>query len=361
MPILFNQSNSDSLFSTIRRQVRNLEIEAQNACTFYAITCYFNPEAANYLIRNIKKILGNKLQGCQILIDSNEFFKQDINRDSFIQNISQIMDSPLQRVSLTPIDYNGKLFHPKAYALIEDIIPNSTTSNGFAIITSGNFTKSGLAGNIEMGQIVNDFDSLNDFVNLFSNLKNNHAISAEQEAKQQEFKLAVQTLSQGKFYHIWHPSFDLIFRLNLSPEERKILKDKVNDEDTKRKIENFLLKEIKSIKDDPVNIQSIFNICPKPIPKDFWGTYSIDTLLGQWVPLEISKLIDQEVEESMKIFNPILEDIGNPQKIQKYIQELREYVNRKMNDNVIDMDKDNLSAVEAWENKVKRFFKIQVC
>ncbi len=101
--------------------------------------------------QNLKKILGNKLQGCQILIDSNEFFKQDINKDSFIQNISQIMALPLESVSLTPIDYNGKLFHPKAYALIEDIIPNSTTSNGFAIITSGNFTKSGMAGNIEMG------------------------------------------------------------------------------------------------------------------------------------------------------------------------------------------------------------------
>jgi hypothetical protein len=357
MPILFNQSNSDSLFSTICSQVINLKVEAQNAYTFYAITCYFNPEAANRLIKNIHKILGNKLQGCKILIDSNEFFKQNIDKNSFIQNISEIIDLPLESISLTPIDYNAKLFHPKAYALIEDIIPNFTTSKGFAIITSGNFTKSGLAGNIEMGQIVNDFDSLNDFVNLFSNLKNNHAISAEQEAKQREFKLAVQTLSQGEFYHMWHPSFDLIFRLNLSPEERKILRDKVNDEETKRKIGNFLLKEMKSITDDPVNIQSIFNICPKPIPPDFWGTYSIDTLLGQWVPLEISKLIEQEVEESMKIFNPILEDIGNPQKIQKYIQELRQYVKEKIDENVIDMDIDNLSAVETWQKKVKIFFK----
>lgn len=357
MAILFNQSDSDSLLSVIKREVAKAATMSRHDWIFYAITCYFNPQTAEELIRQIKQILGSSLLEVHILIDVNEWIKQCVNRDEFVHTICQISSLAKGKVSFTPISYESKLFHAKSYALISsEVTPTADNDNGFAIVTSGNLTVSGLTNNIEIGHIDRNADSLNDFVNLFSMLRDSYAVSPEQEAEQREFQLAVKVLSSGNFYHIWHPSFDLIFRLTLSPKERKRLYELANNEETKNKIENFLLKKIKTIKRNPINIQSVFNICPRVIPPDFWGTYSIDTLLGQWVPSEISKLIDEEVEQSMKIFEPILEEIGTPEKIDEYVRSLREYVDRKLKEQVIDLNADNLAAVETWQKRVKRFF-----
>lgn len=357
MPILFNQSNDDTLISIISCEVEKVTKNDKSGWTFYVITCYFNSQAAEDLIKKIFKVLEYGLQDVHILIDINEYIKANIDKNEFIEKISAVTNLPIQNISLTPIDYNGKLFHAKSYALIKNSLSIESSNNGFAIITSGNLTQSGMRNNIEIGEIVNDYDSLSNFVKLFFELKENYAITPEKEAELQEFKLAVQFLSQGVFYHAWHPSFDLIFRLQLSPEERKRLRNLANNEETQKKIENFIVKEIKQIHQKPINIQSIFDISPSPIPKDFWGTYSIDTLEGQWVPLEISKLIDKEVEESLKILIPILKDLGQPAKVKEHTKQLIDYITRKIKENVIDTSDLNLSAINAWNTKVNKFFK----
>ena len=357
MPILFNQSDSDSLLSVIKREVAKAATMSRHDWIFYAITCYFNPQTAEELIRQIKQILGSSLLEVHILIDVNEWIKQCVNRDEFVHTICQIASLAKGNVSFTPISYESKLFHAKSYALISsEVTPTADNDNGFAIVTSGNLTVSGLTNNIEIGHIDRNADSLNDFVNLFSMLRDNYAVSPEQEAEQREFQLAVKVLSSGNFYHIWHPSFDLIFRLTLSPKERKRLRELANNEETQKKIETFFTQEIKTIKEDPINIQAVFDICPKVIPGDFWANYSIDTLLGQWVPSGISKLIDDELEQIMEIFEPLLNEIGNPQKIDEYVINLRDYVDRKFKDNFIEFNEDNLLAVETWQKRVKRFF-----
>jgi hypothetical protein len=226
-------------------------------------------------------------------------------------------------------------------------------------VTSGNFTQSGLTNNVEIGQIVYDHNSLDQFVKLFFKLKDEYALSPQKEAEQQKFQSASQFVAKGKFYHTWHPSLDLKFRLTLSAKERKRLYERANNEETRKNIENFTLKAIKSITDDPINLQSIFNICPKPIPGDFWGTYSIDTLLGQWVPNEISHLIENEVNLTKEIFKDLIQEISNPEKIKEYYTTLQDFVQRKLNENVIEFDVYNSSSVQTWRNKVDRILNDQ--
>ena len=359
MPILFNESDSKSLSNFIKEKVTQASSLDENEWVFYAVTCYFNPDVMINLIGDIKKILDDTFLEIHLLVDANEWIKQPLTISNFIKIVSQKLDLEIRQIYLTPIACPSKLFHAKSYALISSKQGLKSDYNGFVLVTSGNFTQSGLTNNVEIGQIVYDHNSLDQFVKLFFKLKDKYALSPQKEAEQQKFQSASQFLAKGKFYHTWHPSLDLKFRLTLSAKEIKRLYERANNEETRKNIENFTLKAIKSITDDPINLQSIFNICPKPIPGDFWGTYSIDTLLGQWVPNEISHLIENEVNLTKEIFKDLIQEISNPEKIKEYYTTLQDFVQRKLNENVIEFDVYNSSSVQTWRNKVDRILNDQ--
>lgn len=356
MPILFNEPDSDSLLNFIKEQVTQASRIYEKEWVFYAITCYFNPDVMINLIFDIKKILDDTLSEVHLLVDADEWVKQPITISNFINIVYQKLGYlEIREISLTPIACRNKLFHAKSYALISSKpVLKRDDYNGFALVTSGNFTKSGLTDNVEIGQIVYDQNSLDEFVELFLNLKHKYALSPQQEAEQQKFQSASQFLAQGKFYHTWHPSLDLKFRLTLSVKEKERLYELANNEETRKKIEDFTLNKIQSITKDPINLKSIFNICPKPIPGNFWGTYSIDTLLGQWVPNEISQLIEDEVNLTKEIFKDLIQEISNPEKIKEYYTTLQDFVNRKFTEKVIEFDSNNLLAVNTWRKTIYR-------
>lgn len=354
MPILFNEPDSDSLLKFIKEKVTQLSNIGENEWVFYAITCYFNPKIMIDLICDIKNILDDTLSEIHLLVDANEWLKQSMTISEFINTLHQKLGLKIRDISWTPIDCPSKLFHAKSYALISSKQGLKSDYNGFVLVTSGNFTKSGLNNNVEIGQIVYDHNSLDQFVKLFFKLKDEYALSPQKEAEQQKFQSAYQFLAQGKFYHRWHPSLGLELRLPLSDKEIKRLSDQVNNEETLEKIENFTVPEPQSIADKPINLQSIFDICPKPIPGDFWGTYSIDTLLGQWVPNEISHLIENEVNLTKEIFKDLIQEISSSEKIEEKYTILEDFVKRKLKEEVIELDVYNSTPVQTWRNKVKR-------
>ena len=61
------------------------------------------------LIAELKKILGNKLSGVHILIDSQQWVKKGQNKDDYIKDISANTQIPSSQITLTPIDYQNKL------------------------------------------------------------------------------------------------------------------------------------------------------------------------------------------------------------------------------------------------------------
>jgi hypothetical protein len=76
--------------------------------------------------------------------------------------------------------------------------------------------------------------------------------------------------------------------------------------------------------------------------------------LGQWVPNEISHLIENEVNLTKEIFKDLIQEISNPEKIKEYYTTLQDFVQRKLNENVIEFDVYNSSSVQTWRNKVDR-------
>lgn len=354
MPILFNEPDSDSLLKFIKEQVIQASSIDENEWVFYAVTCYFNSDVMINLISDIKKILNDTLSEIHLLVDADEWIKQPIAISEFINIVSQKLDLRIRKISLTPIACRSKLFHAKSYALISSKQGLKSDYNGFVLVTSGNFTQSGLTNNVEIGQIVYDHNSLDQFVKLFFKLKHKYALSHQKQAEQQKFQSASQFLTQGTFYHKWHHSLGLELRLPLSDKEIKRLSDLVNNEETREKIEDSTVPEPQSITQNPIKLQSIFDICPKPIPGDFWRNYSIDTLLGQWVPNEISHLIENEVNLTKEIFKDLIQEISSSEKIEQYYTKLQDFVERKLKEEVIEVDFYNFSPVQSWRNKVDR-------
>ncbi|OUL36773.1 hypothetical protein BV372_05680 [Nostoc sp. T09] len=360
MPILLNDFNGDSLLTVIENQVRLASSNNNFDWIFYAMTCYFKQEATEKLAKKINDILGNKLFGFHILIDKDEWFKESLNDKLYLENLSNITKLSIDDISLIPISAkNNKLFHSKSYALIHSSDKNIDNYKGFAFVTSGNLTNAGLEKNIEIGHIVYDNDSLRNFTDIFFYLKENYTLSEEDLAEQKEFMLAFNLLSNGSFYHQWQQQhqIDLKFRLKLSAEEKKRRRNKTNRPEIDLGYD--IDQETESFSRDPINIELFFNKFPKPIPDKFLGTYSIDTLLGKWVPNKISELIEAELNNTTNIYIQIFKE-NITQNMDTYLKELKSDIDYLKARDIIDWnDEHNRNAIPKWEKRVTQIYQDQ--
>jgi hypothetical protein len=360
MATLFNGDNQ-SFLDFIEEHTQKLS--KINSYKFYAMTCYFKQEATEKLAKSIKGILGNRLSEFHILIDKDEYCKEllDIN---FIDKLENITGLPSKNISITPVS-STKQFHAKAYTLINCNNKLQPQYQGFGIVTSANLTNGGIQTNIEVGHIFDDNNSLRDLYNIFMNLKTDYYVP-EQELeellqkqrelvkKQRESQKVVDLLSLGSFYHKWEQQhrIDLRFPIKLSQEAKELIKNKDNevsiilDEEgfeKKEKEENFAKK--------PIDIEKFFKLFPKIIP-DILGICSIDTLLGKWIPNQISHLIQQELDERTNIYINILQK-HLEENLTNYLEELKINIEKLRNKNIIDWtDEDNINAIPRWKEKI---------
>lgn len=384
---LFNESTPESLLSYITLNASECaEKFPHKKWIFYAMTCYFNQDTAKVLATSLTDILGRNLLGFHVLVDKNDWLKQCIYINDFVENICQSKILEKHQVSFTPINANGKLFHAKSYALIslpfevstsnpkivldnvdlsqntdrldrlnglkKILFSNNERIHGFVNITSGNFTQSGFNSNIEIGCFCYDELVLHSYTKLFHEIQVKYAVSQEEIDKKKEFQIAIHTLSLGTFYHKWERSFDLRFRLKLSQEEIKRLQEE--SKKNKEIYGEYTPDERKSISINPINIESIFEQFPKPIPPAVWAIYSIETIFGQWVPCEISDLIEEEIDQSILLCYQMIQELTSPPKMDEYVNKLQQDVNKFLEKEVIEADSDNLSAISSWKEKINK-------
>ncbi|MEG4911492.1 hypothetical protein [Microcoleus sp. B7-D4] len=348
----FNQSKNTSLSMTLKELIEKISKDyPDDKWIFYAMTCYFKPDIAKNVTTFLRQTLKN-LSGVHILIDREEWIRNFIDIDMFVKDICERTGLPKDKISLTPIKAST-LFHAKSYALISEEKINDI-HQGFAIITSGNFTQSGFSRNLEIGQITTAKDSpyfLEEFIKIFREAKTNHGITNLSEDK--ELLFASKLLSLGVFYHQWDQSHqtDLMFRLTLSETEiqrRKKLADRTE-------YNNWSVKQSGILSDDPINIKSFFEDYPKPIPDGFLRSFSIETLLGKWVPLNISNLIEKELDIFVNFYCKILKNFIE-EKLQNHLRIIEHEIRRLQELNIIKSLKENevQEKIREWEKKVKR-------
>ena len=350
---LFNQSNSPSLSMTLYDETQKIHKNYPDSkWIFYAMTCYFNPNKAKELTQQIQDELKENLLGVHILIDREEWIKKFINIDMFVEDICEQTKLPKNKISLTPIKASN-LFHAKSYAIISEEKINDI-HQGFAIITSGNFTNSGFSKNLEIGQVTTPKDSpdfLEKFIKIFEEAKINHGITNLSEDK--ELLFASKLLSLGVFYHQWEQShkIDLRFRLNLSDEEIKKREEQLSEE----RYLGLRVENSSSLSDDPINVNSFFEDLPKPIPDHFWGSFGIETLLGKWVPKTISDLIEEELSFFVGIYTKELKKFLE-ENMQIYLTGLEEKIKKLREAKIIKtLTEDEVQEkISDWKKKIKK-------
>ena len=373
MATLFNVDNQ-SFLDFIKDHTRKLS--KINSYKFYAMTCYFKQDATETLAESIHAILGNSLCEFHLLIDINEYCEELLDIDSFIADLEKNTRLSSKNISITPISPSPKpLFHAKGYALINCDHRSEAYYQGFGIITSANLTNGGIRNNIEIGHIFDDNNSLRDFYNIFIDLKNNYRISekeleerlqkqrelVEQQRefaeKQKESQKVVNLLSLGRFYHKWEQEhqIDLRFIIKLSKNAKERIKNEGNDNEVstilKEKGFDEQKKQLNRTK-KPIDIKNFFKLFPEIIPDDILGTSSIDTLLGKWIPNQISSLIEKEVDEKTNTYIKILQK-HLEENLDYYLKELDSIIEEFRDKNIIDWnDEDNRKATEKWKDKI---------
>jgi hypothetical protein len=359
MATLFNVDNQ-SFLDFIEYHTRKLS--KINSYRFYAMTCYFKQDATEQLAESIHAILGNSLCEFHLLIDINEYCEELLDIDSFIADLEKKTRLSSKNISITPISPSPKpLFHAKGYALINCDHRSEAYYQGFGIITSANLTNGGIYKNIEIGHIFDDNNSLRDFYNIFMNLKNNYSITEQEleerlQKQRKSQKVVNLLLSIGRFYHKWEQEhiIDLRFPIKLSQKAKKTRKNKANEIDIKLNNLGYKLDKEENPSKKPIDIEDFFKLFPKPIPDNpsILGICNIDTLLGKWIPNQVSDLIERELLLSTDVYIKILQE-HLQKNMSNYEKELKSNIKELEIDEIIDSnDGDHTKAISKWKERI---------
>jgi len=142
MPRLVNQSENLTLKDCIERAVKKT-VRINEKHKFYAVTCYFDPEAVSILAKCITEAIKEakgQLIGFYVFIDVGAWFKYRGNKEDLIQTVCRETGLLNKMVDFIAINYNNRLFHAKSYSLIsvKNKENNSDKRKGFVASTSGN-------------------------------------------------------------------------------------------------------------------------------------------------------------------------------------------------------------------------------
>ncbi len=356
MPHLVNDTNQNTLLDYLENATK--ETTGRNGKrTFYAVTCYFDSEAVKTLANNINNALNEvqgQLIGFYVFVDIRDWFKYRGSKDELIQNICELTQLAENAIDFIPINFRNRLFHAKSYALVaRKSRKQNRRRKGFVATTSGNLTKRGLGlddeSNIEFVEIANNPTSIEEFITIIEDIEKNNTVSEELLANHDNFLLALQIFSAGSFYHKWEGNLsnEVRFKLTLTNPGIKAFQAKNNPLFANYKNDS------KSISRDPINLQRVFNDKPKPFPKRFWATYSIDTLLGRWVPIDIAYLVDDVLKNSVQPYIEEIKSITNSENLRGKIQEIKREVDEFKQNGYIKEEYDDI--IHAWLDRIKKF------
>jgi len=408
----FQCSSNETLQERLEREIKRIANLDNCSYIFYSMTCYISQSAVSNIASLLNAELGERLSGFNILFDQDEFIKQENQISTITRLVLDKTVLPENSINILPVSTKNGLFHAKAYALLlkdfeasyfnkvtrrEDYPSNSYSrqyhessdkpflenkirnksnqdslrfnnppclshSNrmrqGFLVLSSGNFTGGGLRRNFEVGYTAYSSTTLNTFFGKFKELQDNvdldffkdqvesHRNSTESENNK------INLLQMGTFYHKWLKKIDLRFRLDLSNEEVKRIRS-IQEQENKERYRGFDRENAESLSIDPIEIRNFFDRYPKPISDNFWAYYSIETILGNWVPGSIAKIIEEDVNKAVNFYLQKMEEEYSIEHIDTYAERLQSDVDEFKSQGIISSSNDNDNAILFWQTKAK--------
>ena len=347
--MLTNLNRDDTLLRMITEEV-TATTGARAKRALVAITCYFDFDAIEALVRDVHKALrnaGGKLTRFYLFVDPGEWVKCRTTTDELSARIMEIV-GPLEHIHIGPAWFDGRLFHAKSYALIG---PRNTTSGvrrGFVAVTSGNLTRRGMGlddnPNVEFVHLTDDPAVLEEVRTVTRDLVRNRRPPERYDRRNNDFFLGLSILGSGEFYHKWEGNLSSEVRFTLTLTE-------AGQAERRRNNQAFAGydSDSGSISQDPINITRIFDQAKRPFPPRFWATYSVDTLLGRWVPMGIAEAIDRVLDSNVQCYVDEIAIATGPQALAAIKKKLRSQVRRFRKSGWI---KETDEAVDRWEQKV---------
>jgi hypothetical protein len=359
MPILTNLSKrkNKKLIDYIVKMTKDTTKE-KGKRALYVLSCYFDKESIEKIIEKIKKALNDAqghLSGVHIVVDVGNWIKSRASRDDIKEIIRKHSELHDTAISFTPVNVPNQLMHAKIYGVISK--PGVKRGKGcgkrrgFIAISSGNLTERGLGfseqySNVEVVEIISAPSSLDEFVDIIENLKKNYAADSK---NQDEFLQALNLLSLGDFYHKWDGNIGghVRFKLTLTEKGKKARANN-NDEG----LFQGYTTDSETISRDPLQLSKIFEKVPKPFPKRFWASYSVDTLEDRWVPIEISNIVDNLLKKEKEPYVKRVKAIATDKKIKEISDKLSEDLLKYRK---LKYVKEKEGVVKAWGKRIGSF------
>jgi hypothetical protein len=238
--------------------------------------------------------VGGAVTGITVAVDVGQWIRCRVPTEVLARDLAAASKVDLKLVRIVPVQFPHRLVHAKAYAAIS---PGCAGSKGFVVVTSGNATHPGLGlasnSNLELAVLITQRSALLDFEKVMRELVKK-SVSVSKAMQQDHFLRALALFSRGTFYHKWQGSLssEIRFKLTLTDTGRKA---RSRGETAFRAYQP----DADTVSRDPLSIESIFQNIPKPFPPRFWAIYSVETLLGYWLPNPVSEVVNRKLSEKV--------------------------------------------------------------
>jgi hypothetical protein len=227
----------------------------------------------------------NNINNIEILADKDEWAKILHGLEDLLKTFKQSLNKYELNISINPIDYH-KLFHAKSYALI-----HKNTCEGFLISTSANLTRRGLNYNLEFCNFTEDKDSIKQYFHLFQDAKVKFTLTSKKRKKLEKFAKAYTILSMGRFYYE-KDVLETKCQIKLNDQGKKLINNKIGGETSVASTE----KEKNTVSYRLIDHVVIKDLLPPLVPTSVINSYSVDTLIGKWIPEYVHKIIQDRID-----------------------------------------------------------------
>ncbi|SDX45420.1 hypothetical protein [Thiocapsa roseopersicina] len=320
--------------------------------TFVAFTCYIDRDAIDELISAVQSSIikqGGHLARVLLFVDAGEWAKQRIDRNE-LKRLVRDRTGLIKRVTIAPAWFGGKLFHAKCYALIGPR-DDSNRRKGFVVLTSGNLTKRGLGlvrnHNVEFLHVSQDADLLEEVSCIAKSLENERRPPKEYDQRHADLMVALELFGSGVFYHKWTSTLSSVGRFTLTLTEAgrnaSIRSDNpFSDYESKRE----------TVSREPIQLNQVFENVGRVFPRMFWAYYSVDTLLGRWVPQSVAAVIDERLVSDVCKYVDEIKRIANDKQLADTKRILCDEVSGYFREGYIE---ETENVVDRWHDRVRQF------
>ena len=367
MAIHLHSPSQPTLHKIIVAAAAELPRRNQRRHELRIVTCYVDFGAVRQLIKELSDTI--KLRSVLLMFEYMDIFRSD-RRPNAAQKELEALEGWCRNREIafdgTPVRM-GALMHAKAYAVTQEN-SNRTLTGGLTFVSSGNATHRGLGlvqeqANVELSASMTTLKGVRDFLRVWDTIAKSQKDMSSAAASEDDYALKYALFSTGVFLHKWAIPFgsQTAIRYGLTEAGRNgIIQIQQEFKD------NFDDLDRDTVSRQPLSrFGGVETKVGKPLPPQFTRTYTIDTLLGRWCPLDVWSAVGRIVDEDEK-FNEFVRKLKSataPEKLDDVVRHEAAFEHTLVERGYIESDpvrqsrwKEKVTDLSNNEEKLRRIF-----